>query len=182
MAPRYETCSTRSSAAALPIEIVLVVSSKPQAAGLQFAGAVGIPTAVFERPSFPSPAAYSDAIFDACRAAGAALVVMGGFLKFVPIPDDFAHRVLNIHPALIPAFCGQGMYGHHVHEAALAYGVKVSGCTVHFVDNQYDHGPILLAAHVPVLDGDTPDTWRPGFSRPNAKPIRRRCGCWRLAG
>jgi phosphoribosylglycinamide formyltransferase-1 len=144
--------------AALPIEIVLVVSSNPQAAGLQYAQAAGIPTAVFERRSFASPAAYSDAIFGACRAAGAALIVMGGFLKFVPIPDDFTHRVINIHPALIPAFCGQGMYGHHVHEAALAYGVKVSGCTVHFVDNQYDHGPIILQRTVPVLDDDTPHT------------------------
>jgi folate-dependent phosphoribosylglycinamide formyltransferase PurN len=65
---------------------------------------------------------------------------------------------MNIHPALIPAFCGKGFYGHHVHEAALAYGVKVSGCTVQFADNQYDHGPIILQCPVPVLDSDTPDT------------------------
>jgi phosphoribosylglycinamide formyltransferase-1 len=79
-------------------------------------------------------------------------------LTFVPIPSDFENRVLNIHPALIPAFCGRGFYGHHVHEAVLLYGAKVSGCTVHFVDNQYDHGPILLQRVVPVLDHDTPDT------------------------
>jgi len=65
---------------------------------------------------------------------------------------------VNIHPALIPSFCGKGFYGHHVHEAALAYGVKLSGCTVHFVDNQYDHGPVILQVPVPVLDDDTPDT------------------------
>ena len=143
--------------AALPIEIALVVSSNPQAGGLKFAEDANIPTAVLERRNFASPAAYGDAIFGGCRSAGAALVVMAGFLKFVPIPDDFLHRVINIHPALIPAFCGQGMYGHFVHEAALAYGVKLSGCTVHFVDNQYDHGPIILQRTVPVLNGDTPD-------------------------
>jgi folate-dependent phosphoribosylglycinamide formyltransferase PurN len=76
----------------------------------------------------------------------------------VRIPDDFRHRVLNIHPALIPAFCGKGFYGHRVHEAVLEYGAKVSGCTVHFADTQYDHGPIVLQRAVPVLDDDTPDT------------------------
>ena len=97
-------------------------------------------------------------MFDACRDADAQYVVMGGFLSYVPIPPDFENRVLNIHPALIPAFCGHGFYGHHVHESVLAYGAKVSGCTVHFVDNQYDHGPVILQKVVPVLDDDTPDT------------------------
>jgi folate-dependent phosphoribosylglycinamide formyltransferase PurN len=83
---------------------------------------------------------------------------MAGFLQLITIPEDFQHRVMNIHPALIPAFSGKGFYGHHVHEAALAMGVKVSGCTVHFADNQYDHGPIILQRVVPVLDDDTPDT------------------------
>ena len=75
----------------------------------------------------------------------------------VQIPDDFAGRVMNIHPALIPAFCGKGFHGRHVHEAVLASGVRVSGCTVHFADNEYDHGPIILQRVVPVLD-DTPDS------------------------
>jgi folate-dependent phosphoribosylglycinamide formyltransferase PurN len=83
---------------------------------------------------------------------------MAGFLKFLPIPDDFRNRVLNIHPALIPSFCGHGYYGRRVHEAVLASGVKVTGCTVHFADNEYDHGPIVLQRTVPVLDDDTPDT------------------------
>ena len=93
------------------------------------------------------------------RAHGADWVVMAGFLTHVLIPPDFENRVLNIHPGLIPAFCGQGFYGHHVHEAVLEYGAKISGCTVHFVDNEYDHGPIILQQVVPVLDDDTPDTW-----------------------
>lgn len=80
---------------------------------------------------------------------------MGGFLKHVLIPADFENRVINIHPALIPAFCGRGMYGRYVHQAVLDYGAKISGCTVHFVDDQYDHGPIILQRTVPVLDDDT---------------------------
>ena len=83
---------------------------------------------------------------------------MAGFLQFLLVPDDFQDRVMNIHPALIPAFSGKGFYGHHVHEAVIAAGVKESGCTVHFADNEYDHGPILLQRTVPVLPEDTPAT------------------------
>ncbi|MFM8399920.1 MAG: formyltransferase family protein, partial [Pirellula sp.] len=79
-------------------------------------------------------------------------------LEHLLIPDDFENRVINIHPSLIPAFCGKGMYGLYVHQAAIEFGVKVSGCTVHFVDNQYDHGPILLQRTCEVLDDDTPET------------------------
>ena len=99
-----------------------------------------------------------DAIFSACRDAGVDYVAMAGFLKLAPVPDDFAGRVVNIHPALIPAFCGPGMYGHRVHQAVLDAGVKVTGCTVHFVDNEYDHGPIIWQQPVPVFDDDTADT------------------------
>ena len=102
--------------------------------------------------------AYSQAVFDACRASNCDVVVMAGFLKFVTIPADFESRVVNIHPGLIPAFCGLGFYGHHVHQAVLDYGAKLSGCTVHFVDNQYDHGPIILQRAVAVRDDDTADT------------------------
>lgn len=142
----------------LPVAIRLVVSSNPLARGLQFAAEKNIPAVVLERKAFASNAEFSDALFAACRAAGVDLVVMGGFLKQVVIPSDFENRVVNIHPSLIPAFCGKGMYGHHVHEAVLRFGAKVSGCTVHFVDNEYDHGPIILQRAVPVLDGDTPDS------------------------
>ena len=83
---------------------------------------------------------------------------MAGFLKLAPVPDDFAARVVNIHPSLIPAFCGHGMYGHRVHEAVLEYGAKVTGVTVHFVDNEYDAGPIIWQQPVPVFDDDTADT------------------------
>ena len=142
----------------LNVEIPLVIASNAKAGGLVIAQKAGIATSVVTPKSQPTPEAYSEAIFSACRAAGAQYVVMGGFLTHVLIPADFENRVLNIHPALIPAFCGKGFFGHRVHEAVLEYGARVSGCTVHFVDNQYDHGPVILQKTVPVLDDDTPET------------------------
>jgi formyltetrahydrofolate-dependent phosphoribosylglycinamide formyltransferase len=148
----------RQAAGSLPVEFKLVISSNATARGLEFAQQAGIPTKIIAKSKKCTDNEYSRAVFDSLRQSGAQLVVMGGFLQFVPIPPDFENRVVNIHPALIPAFCGHGMYGHHVHEAVLAYGAKISGCTVHFVDNEYDHGPIILQHVVPVLDADTPDT------------------------
>lgn len=146
----------------LPIDIRLVVSSSAKASGIQHAEAAGIPAVVVKRSDFPAGSAgdqsYGDAIFDACRTAGVDYVVMAGFLKLAPVPDDFAGRVVNIHPALIPSFCGAGMYGHHVHQAVIDAGVKVTGCTVHFVDNVYDHGPIIWQQPVPVFPDDSADT------------------------
>ncbi|HUT11428.1 MAG TPA: phosphoribosylglycinamide formyltransferase [Thermoguttaceae bacterium] len=142
----------------LGVEIPLVVSSNPEATGKQFADNAGILYEVIERKAFSSQNAFSETVFDRCRAVNADLVVLGGFLKRLTIPEDFTNRVVNIHPALIPAFCGEGKYGHFVHEAVLEYGVKLSGCTVHFADNQYDRGPVILQKAVPVLDDDTPDS------------------------
>jgi len=141
----------------LPVEVAVVISSSSQAKGIRFAQQAGIPCEVIRRPQFDSQDAFSRVIFDRCRQANVDLVAMAGFLKRITIPEDFINRVTNIHPALIPAFCGEGMYGHHVHEAVVEYGAKLSGCTVHFADNQYDHGPVILQQAVPVLDGDTPD-------------------------
>jgi phosphoribosylglycinamide formyltransferase-1 len=142
----------------LPYEIPLVISSNPAAGGLGHARDAGIATAVFLRGKFPSPEAYGDAIFAACRDAGVDYVAMAGFMKLAPVPDDFTGRVLNIHPALIPAFCGHGMYGERVHQAVLDYGAKITGVTVHFVDNEYDAGPIIWQQPVPVFDDDTVET------------------------
>jgi formyltetrahydrofolate-dependent phosphoribosylglycinamide formyltransferase len=142
----------------LRAEVVLVVSNRADAFGLERARRAGIATAVIERAGCDSRDEFGRHIFDLCRMAGGDLVCLAGFLQLLPVPDDFAGRVINIHPALIPAFCGKGYYGHRVHEAALEVGVKVSGCTVHFADNVYDHGPIILQRVVPVLDDDTPDT------------------------
>lgn len=142
----------------LAVDFGLVVSSSPNAGGLDFAREASIPTQIVERSCSASPKHFSNAIFDACRNARVDLVVMGGFLKHVLIPDDFFGRVMNIHPALIPAFCGKGFYGLRVHQAVLDYGAKISGCTVHFVDNQYDHGPIILQRAVDVLDHDSAES------------------------
>lgn len=140
----------------LPAQVVTVVSSKAGVAGLERARNAGLPAHVVERKACASVEEFSARIFEHCRQADANLVCLAGFLQLVRIPDDYRHKVLNIHPALIPAFSGQGMYGHHVHEAVLAAGVKVTGCTVHFADNEYDHGPIILQRCVPVRDDDTP--------------------------
>jgi phosphoribosylglycinamide formyltransferase-1 len=146
----------------LPVDICLVVSSTPTATGLEHAASAGIPTRVISRADFAAGSTgdvpFGNAIFAACRDAGVDYVAMAGFLKLAPVPPDFAGRVLNIHPALIPSFCGPGMYGHHVHQAVLDAGVRVTGVTVHFVDNQYDHGPIIWQQPVPVFDDDTADT------------------------
>jgi formyltetrahydrofolate-dependent phosphoribosylglycinamide formyltransferase len=149
---------SKIEAGELDAEIPLVISSNASAGGLAIAAESGIPREVVEPRHFKTVAAFSQMIFDMARREQPHLVVMGGWLKLVEIPEDFQHRVMNIHPALIPAFCGKGFYGHRVHQAVLKYGTKVSGCTVHFVDNQYDHGPIILQRVVEVLDDDTPDT------------------------
>jgi formyltetrahydrofolate-dependent phosphoribosylglycinamide formyltransferase len=142
----------------LRAEIAAVVSSSRDAKGLHHAAAAKIPASVIEPKSFATPVDFSAAVFNRCRDAKTDLVVMGGWLKLLTIPPQFAGRVINIHPALIPSFCGKSMYGPRVHEAVLASGAKVSGCTVHFVDEHYDHGPIIAQRTVPVLDGDTPDS------------------------
>lgn len=134
----------------LPIDIRLVISSSAKVAGVEIARAAGIDTRVVLRSSCDSSEAYREAMFGPCREAAAGWVVMAGFLKHVLIPDDYVGRVINIHPSLIPAFSGAGMHGMHVHRAAIARGVRYSGCTVHFVDNVYDNGPIILQRVCPV--------------------------------
>ena len=148
----------RIAAGSLRAQIVLAISNNADAFGLERARKAGIATAVVSRPEAGSREEFSRRIFDACRAANVDLVCMAGFLQLIQVPDDFLGRVMNVHPSLIPAFCGQGFYGHHVHEGVLAYGAKVSGCTVHFADNQYDHGPIIVQRSVAVLDDDTAET------------------------
>jgi phosphoribosylglycinamide formyltransferase-1 len=142
----------------LKAQVVLVVSNHVDAFGLIRAENAGIPTAAVDRKACTSVEEFSRKLFDHCREHRADLVCLAGFLQLIRIPEDYQGKVMNIHPALIPSFCGKGYYGHHVHQAALDYGVKVSGCTVHFCDNQYDHGPIILQRTVPVLDDDTAES------------------------
>ncbi|HVS36680.1 MAG TPA: phosphoribosylglycinamide formyltransferase [Gemmataceae bacterium] len=142
----------------MPARVVQVVSSNPQAFGLIRAQQAGVPAAVVERRGCPSREEFSRRLFEPIRAAGVQLVCLGGFLQLLRVPPDYQGRILNIHPALIPSFCGKGFHGRHVHEAVLEAGVKISGCTVHFVDDEYDHGPIVAQRAVPVLEDDTPET------------------------
>ena len=137
--------------------IVLVVASKPGLGVIARAEEAGLAVEVHERRG-RSLDEFSAGVFDAVRRHGADLVVLGGFLSLIAIPADYAGKVINIHPSLIPAFCGRGYHGEAVHRAAIAAGVKVSGCTVHFADDTYDTGPIILQRPVPVLDDDTPAT------------------------
>jgi formyltetrahydrofolate-dependent phosphoribosylglycinamide formyltransferase len=147
---------TRIADGRLRAEIPIVIASQPNCGGLDRARAAGIRAEVVPRRSCSGVEQFSERIFSLVREAQVDLVALSGFLSLIRIPDDFALRVFNIHNALIPSFCGKGFYGLTVHEAVLNRGVKVSGCTVHFADNVYDHGPIIVQKPVPVLETDTP--------------------------
>lgn len=141
----------------LDARITLVIASTPKATGIQKARALGLPVELVARKDFDGVDAFSQRVWSLVRAAGVDLVCLAGFLSLLRIPDDYLGRVVNIHPALLPKFGGQGMWGHHVHEAVLAAGEAHSGCTVHFATNEYDTGPTILQRTCPVLPGDTPD-------------------------
>jgi len=147
----------KQAAGELDIEVPLVIASRHDCSGIAKAEAAGLRCEVLCRRDYENRTEFSAGIFDLCREAQVDLVTLAGFLSLIRIPDDFQYRVMNIHPALIPAFCGHGYYGHKVHEAVVERGVKVSGCTVHFADNEYDHGPIIGQKSVPVKGTDTPD-------------------------
>lgn len=139
----------------VPAVPVVAISSSAKAAGVERLRAEGLPVEVRLRSAFDSDAAYSAACLGCAEAAGAELACLCGWLKRLVLPPAWAGRILNIHPALLPAFGGAGMYGMHVHRAVLASGAAVSGPTVHLVDDEYDHGAILDRLEVPVLPGDT---------------------------
>lgn len=140
-------------------EIVEVISSNPEACGLERARKLGLHATTIPRDrTGMSLERFSRRIFEQLDQGGTDLVCLAGFLWKLAIPATYHHRMLNIHPSLLPAFGGQGMYGHHVHEAVLAAGCKVSGCTVHFADRAYDEGPILIQRCCPVVLNDTPTT------------------------
>ena len=138
--------------------IALVVSSSPTAYALTRAADAGIPSVVVSRADYPDNGALTRAIAEQLAAAEIDLVVLAGFMYILSeeLTEAWPNAVINVHPALIPSFCGPGAYGLHVHEKALAYGVKVSGATVHFVSPECDGGPIILQKAVPVEEGDTP--------------------------
>jgi phosphoribosylglycinamide formyltransferase-1 len=141
----------------LKAEIVQVVASKPRIGAIARAEAAGIPLALANYNA-RSRTEFSTSVFEPIRHSMADLVVLAGFLALVKIPPDYKGRVINVHPSLIPSFCGKGFYGSNVHKAVLAMGAKVSGCTIHFADDDYDNGPIIAQRPVQVLEDDTLDT------------------------
>jgi phosphoribosylglycinamide formyltransferase-1 len=142
----------------VPVRIVLVLSSTPRALALERAQRLGIPAVVIDPERKLLPHELSRDAFAAIESAGGEVAVMAGFLRLLPIPERWIGRVLNIHPALLPAFGGKGFYGDRVHEAVLEAREKQTGCTVHYVDNEYDHGPVLLQRRIPVRPQDTVET------------------------
>jgi phosphoribosylglycinamide formyltransferase 1 len=139
-------------------EIALVIASRSAVRGVKLARQAGLPLEIIRTRDYPDEIAFSDTVAAALDRARVDLVLLAGFLCFWRLPPRYAGRVLNIHPALLPRFGGRGLYGRRVHEAVLAAGISESGCTVHVVDNEYDHGPIVAQVSVPVLPDDTPDT------------------------
>ena len=141
-------------------QIAAVIASKPGAYALERAAKAGIPGYVMARKEYPDSRAYTVALRDRLKKLGIDLVVLAGFMIILTeeLVEAYPNAILNVHPALIPSFCGEGFYGLHVHEKALEYGVKVSGATVHFVSAECDGGPIVLQKAVPVEENDTPET------------------------
>jgi formyltetrahydrofolate-dependent phosphoribosylglycinamide formyltransferase len=142
----------------LNAEVAVVISSRSDVAGVDRAKAAGLNVKIIRKKDFPDVSEFSSRIEQEFVAAGVELVVQGGWLCLWKIPQRFENKVMNIHPALLPSFGGKGMWGHHVHEAVLKAGCKVSGCTVHFCTNEYDNGPIIVQRCCPVKDDDTPET------------------------
>ncbi len=141
----------------LAAEVAVVIASRPNIRGIDIGKAAGVPTHLVRPRDRAGVEAYSEAMCRLMDEARVDLILLAGFLSYWIVPKRYLGRVMNIHPALLPAFGGKGMYGHHVHEAVVARGCKVSGCTVHFVNNAYDEGPIILQRPVPVYAEDTPD-------------------------
>lgn len=142
----------------LDARIVAVVGSQSDAPALARARDAGLPVVVVSPKKWGE--GYDAALVKKLGEVGADTIALAGYMRMLPasVVQTFRHRILNTHPALLPAFGGKGMYGHHVHEAVLAYGAKVSGCSVHFVDEQYDTGPVIVQKTVSVLGEDTPES------------------------
>ena len=143
-------------------KITCVISSKPDAYALERAKKADIPTKVIARKEYPDSVSYSKALLEALDSEKADLVVLAGFMTILDecLTKKYAYKIINVHPALIPSFCGEGFYGLKVHEKALEYGVKVSGATIHFVNEKADAGAIILQGTVNVENDDTPEILR----------------------
>ena len=153
-----ENLCERIDAGDLDAEVCAVIASKANAFGLERARRRGVPAIAIPRAEHPDIAAFNDALHAELNQHEVDLVALLGFLSLFELRGKYENRVINVHPALIPAFCGHGFYGRRVHEAVLEAGVKTTGATVHFVNEEYDKGPILVQESVPVEEDDTPDS------------------------
>lgn len=142
----------------LNARIAVVVASRPGIKGIERAASAGLRCELIEAKKYLSPTQFQRDVIKSWRKAGAELICLAGWLSLLDIPMEYAGRVMNIHPALLPSFGGKGMYGPRVHQAVLDAGCKISGCTVHFVDGDYDSGPIILQRPCPVQENDTPES------------------------
>ncbi|HLX64649.1 MAG TPA: phosphoribosylglycinamide formyltransferase [Planctomycetota bacterium] len=152
-----ENLFEKSAVGALDADIAVVVSSRADAFGLERARRRNVPAMTVARKEFKNIDDFSAAVYAAIAPYKVDLICHAGFMCMLRVPPDYENRMVNVHPALLPAFGGKGFYGHFVHEAVLKHGCKISGCTVHFVDNVYDNGPIIAQRAVPVFDTDTPE-------------------------
>jgi phosphoribosylglycinamide formyltransferase-1 len=156
----FQSLLDRKSAGDLHVEFGVLIVNNSTAGAADRARRLSIPVAHCAPSHFETAALYTAALLDILKRHGVELVVLAGYMKKLPaaVVQAFRYRIINIHPGLLPAFGGKGMYGINVHKAVLDYGAKVSGITVHFVDEEYDHGPIIMQETVKVLDSDTPET------------------------
>jgi phosphoribosylglycinamide formyltransferase-1 len=154
----FQNLLDRSRTGSLALNIRGVVSSRAGAFGIERAKAAGVPTRVVSKKDYADAAAFSAAVFREVDAFAPQLIVLAGWMSLIVLPEKYAGKVINIHPALLPQFGGKGMYGIHVHEAVIAAGERETGCTVHSVDNEYDHGEVILQKRCPVEPGDTPES------------------------
>ena len=145
---------------ALPARVTLVLSNKGDAGALEIAHTNALPAVHLSQKQFPDESSFAAAMLGALKSHDVQIIALAGYLKRIPtsVVREYRNRILNIHPALLPSFGGEGMYGHFVHEAVLASGAKLSGATVHLVDEEYDRGPIVLQKAVAVDESDTPDS------------------------
>jgi formyltetrahydrofolate-dependent phosphoribosylglycinamide formyltransferase len=156
----FEAILKAIAAGRLDAEVCVLISNKSDAGALEIARRHGIPALHLSAKQFPSQEAFDAALLEVLARHEVNFIALAGYLKKLSptIVQAYRNRILNIHPALLPAFGGQGMYGHHVHEAVLQYGCKVTGVTVHIVTEEYDAGPPVIQRCVPVLDDDTPES------------------------
>lgn len=156
----FQALLDRKIAGDLHVEFVLLVGNNSSAAAFDKARVASIPTLHIAPSHFESESLYTEKLLKSLENAGVELIILAGYMKKLPseVVQKYHHRIVNVHPGLLPAFGGKGMYGSHVHEAVIAYGAKISGVTIHFVDEEYDHGPIIAQVCVPVMDSDDSHT------------------------